>query len=316
MDYKNSKRPLVTFALLAYNQEQYVREAVEAVLSQTYEPIEVILSDDCSTDATYEILSDASSKCRRASKIKVLRNDKNLGLAAHFNKIMAKANGSIIILAAGDDISLPDRAEISVQALNRYPSAFSILLSANLIDSNGGSRGERVFGGRDGRDVLQNINDLIRGRLETFGATRAFRRELFDIFGPLNDDCPTEDTPLLIRSIIAGCSVLLHEKGVQYRIHDGSLSAPKSLAKMDLDKIYSQYSADIEVGKKKGLITKREEKILSSWMVDDRFKREVRLKVVDDRPIRCREAFKVLKLRGLSMREKLFIISRVRLRAP
>ncbi len=50
-------RPLVTFALFAYNQEQYIREAVEGAFSQTYEPLEIILSDDCSS-ATRFILSE------------------------------------------------------------------------------------------------------------------------------------------------------------------------------------------------------------------------------------------------------------------
>mgnify|MGYP005853322247 CR=1 FL=1 len=47
-------RPLVTFALFAYNQEQYIREAVEGAFSQTYEPLEMILSEDCSNDRTFE----------------------------------------------------------------------------------------------------------------------------------------------------------------------------------------------------------------------------------------------------------------------
>lgn len=45
--------PLVTFALLAYSQEKYIREAVEGAFAQTYEPLEIILSDDCSSDRTY-----------------------------------------------------------------------------------------------------------------------------------------------------------------------------------------------------------------------------------------------------------------------
>ena len=48
--------PLVTFALFTYNQERYVREAVEGVLAQTYEPLEIIISDDCSTDMTFSII--------------------------------------------------------------------------------------------------------------------------------------------------------------------------------------------------------------------------------------------------------------------
>ena len=51
-----TERPLVTFALLAYNQERFVREAVRAAFEQTYRPLEIILSDDCSQDGTFEVL--------------------------------------------------------------------------------------------------------------------------------------------------------------------------------------------------------------------------------------------------------------------
>ena len=54
-------RPLVTFALFAYNQEEFIREAVEGAFAQTYEPLEIILSDDCSSDRTYEIIQEDGS---------------------------------------------------------------------------------------------------------------------------------------------------------------------------------------------------------------------------------------------------------------
>ena len=54
-------RPLVTFALFAYNQEQYIREAIEGAFAQTYQPLEIILSDDCSTDRTFEIMREMGS---------------------------------------------------------------------------------------------------------------------------------------------------------------------------------------------------------------------------------------------------------------
>ena len=50
------ERPLVTFALFAYNQENYIRAAVEGAFAQTYQPLEIILSDDCSKDRTFEIM--------------------------------------------------------------------------------------------------------------------------------------------------------------------------------------------------------------------------------------------------------------------
>ena len=70
-------RPLVTFALFAYNQEDYIREAVQGALAQAYEPLEIILSDDCSSDRTYQIMQEMAvvyrgphqdSSVRRAAK--------------------------------------------------------------------------------------------------------------------------------------------------------------------------------------------------------------------------------------------------------
>lgn len=55
------QRPLVTFALFAYNQEKYIREAVDGAFSQTYEPLEIILSDDCSSDRTFEIMQEMAA---------------------------------------------------------------------------------------------------------------------------------------------------------------------------------------------------------------------------------------------------------------
>ena len=65
------ERPLVTFALFAYNQEQFIREAVEGAFAQTYEPLEIILSDDCSTDRTFEIMQEMASACE-GCRVKVI----------------------------------------------------------------------------------------------------------------------------------------------------------------------------------------------------------------------------------------------------
>ncbi|MCK5536618.1 MAG: glycosyltransferase, partial [Bacteroidales bacterium] len=52
------KKPLISFTLFAYNQEKYIQEAVEGALSQTYSPLEIVISDDCSTDRTFEIIKE------------------------------------------------------------------------------------------------------------------------------------------------------------------------------------------------------------------------------------------------------------------
>ena len=107
-------RPLVTFALFAYNQEQYIREAVEGAFSQTYEPLEIILSDDCSSDRTFEIMQEMAAAYEGPHEVRVRRSQLNRGISSHFKEVIEQSSGHYIVLAAGDDISLPERATASV----------------------------------------------------------------------------------------------------------------------------------------------------------------------------------------------------------
>lgn len=79
-------RPLVTFALFAYNQEKYIREAISGAFSQTYSPLEIIMSDDNSLDSTYEIMREEARAYQGPHKIILNRNSSNLGIAYHVNK--------------------------------------------------------------------------------------------------------------------------------------------------------------------------------------------------------------------------------------
>ena len=104
-------RPLVTFALFAYNQEKYIREAVEGAFSQTYEPLEIILSDDCSSDRTFEIMQEMTAAYEGPHAVKVRQSEVNLGTLAHLQSVCKVAIGEIMVVAAGDDISLPERTK-------------------------------------------------------------------------------------------------------------------------------------------------------------------------------------------------------------
>ena len=102
-------RPLVTFALLAYNQEKYIRKALEGAFSQTYEPLEIILSDDCSSDRTYEIMQEMAAAYDGPHEVRVRRSEDNRGTLGHILDVAQFANGTFLVVAAGDDISLPER---------------------------------------------------------------------------------------------------------------------------------------------------------------------------------------------------------------
>ncbi len=104
----------VSFVMTCYQHEKYVREAVLAAFAQDYEPLEIILSDDCSSDTTFSIIEEENAKYMGPHKVITNRNSIDLGIE-HLNKIMSLASGDFIVIAHGDDISLPNRTRRMVE---------------------------------------------------------------------------------------------------------------------------------------------------------------------------------------------------------
>src|SRR6056297_466684 len=97
------ERPLVTFAVIAYNQERFIREAIEGAFAQTYQPLEIILSDDCSPDSTFEIMQEMAAAYGGPHGVILNRNQSNLGIVPHIDRVMTIVTGEFIVINAGDD---------------------------------------------------------------------------------------------------------------------------------------------------------------------------------------------------------------------
>src|SRR2546430_17373747 len=95
-------KPILTFVVAAFEQEDYVAEAVEAAFRQTYSPLEIILSDDCSSDQTFEVMQRLAREYKGPHKVVLNRNERNLGLVGHVNRAVELAAGEIIVGSAGD----------------------------------------------------------------------------------------------------------------------------------------------------------------------------------------------------------------------
>src|SRR4249919_1275211 len=96
-------RPLLTLVVASFNQEKYIEQAVRSALAQTYSPLEIIISDDCSRDRTFVIASEITSIYKGPHKIRLNRNLTNLGIGGHVNRIMELCHGQLVIASAGDD---------------------------------------------------------------------------------------------------------------------------------------------------------------------------------------------------------------------
>jgi glycosyltransferase involved in cell wall biosynthesis len=113
---KMSIIPKVTVLMSVYNGEKYLREAIESILNQTFKDFEFLIIDDGSIDSTPEIIQSYNDP-----RIRVIRNDENLGLTKSLNIGLREAKGEYIARMDADDISVPERLEKQVLLLEKYP---------------------------------------------------------------------------------------------------------------------------------------------------------------------------------------------------
>lgn len=217
-DLPVEERPLVTFALFAYNQERFIREAVEGALAQTYTPLQIILSDDCSTDRTFEIMEEMVEGYSGPHEVLLNKNERNLGIGAHVNKLTKLASGELIIGAAGDDYSLPERAQKTTVAWMSCPGVFSIHGRVQKIDENGSAQGSMD------NTYLESFSDprlAVEQMAWVTGSSHAWAKDVFRYFGDIGNDVVNEDMVIPFRSILLGKIVYLRESLVKYRVGVG-----------------------------------------------------------------------------------------------
>ena len=100
------KNNLISVIMSAYNSEETLEESIISILSQKHSNLELLIVDDASSDKTFYIMSQLK---KTDDRIKIYKNEKNLGLTKSLNFLISKSNGNILARQDSDDISLPDR---------------------------------------------------------------------------------------------------------------------------------------------------------------------------------------------------------------
>lgn len=113
-------KPLVSLGIPVYNGERYIAQMLDALLTQTYENLELVICDNASTDGTEAICRTSVAQDRR---IRYHRNATNIGVIANFRRVMVRSSGDFFMWAAADDIKPPNAVEQCVDALVRNPHA-------------------------------------------------------------------------------------------------------------------------------------------------------------------------------------------------
>lgn len=212
--------PRVSIIVLAFNQEAFVQAAIDSVLAQDYANLEVVLSDDGSSDATFEIMKRAQRDYTGPHTIVVNRTSANRGILSHLYDAVSRSSGRFIVAAGGDDISVPQRVSRLVETW-LDTGADAVFSTCTLIDANGNRTSDGMIW------LERTMQSYFPGRraYKITGAMAGYDRRVFDA-APLPDEpvwCEDVFLSLMIH-YRGGTIVPLDERLVLYRSHEDSLT--------------------------------------------------------------------------------------------
>lgn len=223
---------LVSILMPAYNCEQYVKQAIDSILNQTYSNFELLVADDCSKDNTKAIIDSYSDK-----RIKRFHNENNLGYLKASNKLFLQCKGEFITFQDADDYSDVSRVEKLVGYLNKNKDVSVVGSNVIKVDEKGDLHRQTIF---------PETHEKITGGFKNYkivftGSSLMVRKEVIAEYGIYNeyfDRIGSEDT-YWFSKIIQGMKVSnLKEALYYYRINLNSVTSthknPKAFVGHDL----------------------------------------------------------------------------------
>ncbi|MCB1185223.1 glycosyltransferase family 2 protein [bacterium] len=190
--------PIVSIGLPVYNGENYLREALASLVGQTrdgvpFAELEIVISDNCSTDATEAICREFAAADPR---IRYFRQEANIGAGPNYNFVFHESRGRYFKWAAHDDYMDPAAMDVCARALDDDPGAVLCYPRLVDVDADGGFieehvRGEDGLG--EGPDRFFQVIQIGHNCAEVFGLTR---RDVLTRTGLIRDYTDSDRTLL------------------------------------------------------------------------------------------------------------------------
>jgi glycosyltransferase involved in cell wall biosynthesis len=211
---QNTDHPLVSVLMTVYNREKYIKRAIESVLASDYSDYELIILDDNSSDDSYNIAIEYE---KIDDRVRVYRNQNNLGQFPNRNKIVEYARGKYIKYLDSDDIIYPHGLRVMVKALDDYPEA-------GLATCNVEGQPNQPY------PIFLNVHDTYKkqfvekgdGVLDLGPSAMIFRKNVFEeVNGFDEDNFVGNDTKILYDIARQHPVVLLPPALYWWRSHEG-----------------------------------------------------------------------------------------------
>lgn len=212
--------PLVSVCIPAYNNAAYIKETIDSILNQTYQNIELVVVDDNSTDNTYEIVSNIQDE-----RVKVYKNEKNLGMSGNWNRCLELVSGEFIKLICADDLVEKDAIEKETRALIENPTAVLAESDSKLVDMQGKQHGTYKRYRKKGLVNGKMVSKAGLRSQDYFGAPLAnmIRKAILDKVGGFDTDFVyILDYDFFMRLACQGDIFIIHEQLNGFRIRNDS----------------------------------------------------------------------------------------------
>ena len=226
--------PRVSIGLPVYNGERYLREALGSLLGQTFGDLEVIVSDNGSSDASAEIAREVAA---RDPRVRVVVHAENRGAAWNYNHTVHQARGELFKWAAHDDVCEPTFVERCVEALDRRGDAAALAFpQMRFVDASGATLGDYDDPIHwDGRTPSERLWDLLREPGRSFlhrcfpvsGLIRLEALRKTRLIGAFN----SSDKAVLVELALLGDFEAVPERLFLRRIHEGNSVRPERSAR-------------------------------------------------------------------------------------
>ena len=223
---------LISVLLPTYNVADYIDEAVQSILSQTYTNIELIIVDDCSTDETYAKLEQIAASDKR---IVLMKNESNRRIVFSLNRALSIARGSYIARMDGDDISVPARLEKMKEDLDCNPTCGIVGSLSAAIDSEGRLIAEHP---------LPISDEAIKKTLKWCSTVQHIwlaRKEVYEKLGTYREFSGAEDYDFLLRAAKADYGLANYPECLYFvRLRQGNTESVEGLKRILVKKYVSK----------------------------------------------------------------------------
>ncbi|WP_416150493.1 glycosyltransferase family 2 protein [Salipaludibacillus sp. HK11] len=229
----SNTHPKVSIIMGIYNCSSTLKESIESLIVQTYTNWELIMCDDGSTDKTYSI---AKSYENKFNNIKVLKNNKNYGLAFTLNRCIKVAKGKYIARQDGDDRSTPTRLEKEVKLLDSWSKYDIVSTSMAFFDENG-------YWGKVISKEMPQPNDLIQQTPFCHAPCMIRKKALLDVKGYQDSRklLRVEDYDLMFR-LYANGSRGFNIQEVLYEVRDDRQAIKRRKFTLRINEAYTRFS--------------------------------------------------------------------------